>query len=62
MNINGKTASQIQKERIRELEDNAIQLIKKCNVATLTSINEKGYPVPAYFLLQRQMIFLIFTL
>lgn len=44
MNINGKTASQIQKERIRELEDNAIQLIKKCNVATLTSINEKGYP------------------
>lgn len=39
-----KTASQIQKERIRELEDKAIQLIKKCNVATLTSINEKGYP------------------
>lgn len=44
MNINGKTASQIQKERIRELEDKAIQLIKKCDVATLTSINEKGYP------------------
>lgn len=39
-----KTASQIQKERIRELEDKAIQLIKKCSVATLTSINEKGYP------------------
>lgn len=44
MNINGKTASQIQKERIRELEDKAIQLIKKCDVATLTSITEKGYP------------------
>lgn len=39
-----KTASQIQKERIMELEDKAIQLIKKCDVATLTSINEKGYP------------------
>lgn len=39
-----KTASHIQKERIKELEDKAIQLIKKCNTATLTSINEKGYP------------------
>lgn len=39
-----KTASQIQKERIKELEDKANLLIEKCNVATLTSINEKGYP------------------
>lgn len=39
-----KTASEIQKERIREIEEKAIQLIGKCKVATLTSINEQGYP------------------
>ena len=39
-----KTASQIQKERREELEGKANELISKCNVATLTSINEKGYP------------------
>ena len=39
-----KTANEIQKERTRELEEKASQLIKKCSVATLTSINEKGYP------------------
>ena len=39
-----KTASEIQKERTRELEEKANALIKKCSVATLTSINEKGYP------------------
>lgn len=39
-----KTASEIQKERRRELEEKAIMLIKKCDVATLTSINENGYP------------------
>lgn len=39
-----KTASQIQKERIKELEEKADALIAKCDVATLTSINEKGYP------------------
>lgn len=39
-----KTASQIQKERIKELEAKADALITKCDVATLTSINEKGYP------------------
>ena len=39
-----KTANQIQKERTRELENKANELIKKCDVATLTSINEKGYP------------------
>ena len=38
------TARQIQKERIKELEAKADALITKCNVATLTSINEKGYP------------------
>ena len=39
-----KTASQIQKERREELEGKANALISKCNVATLTSINEKEYP------------------
>ncbi len=39
-----KTASEIQKERTRELEERANVLIGKCNVAALTSINEKGYP------------------
>lgn len=39
-----KTDSEIQKERRKELEEKASALIKKCNAATLTSINEKGYP------------------
>lgn len=39
-----KTASEIQKERTRELEEKANELIQKCNVATLTSVNENGYP------------------
>lgn len=39
-----KKASEIQKERTLELESKADDLIKKCNVATLTSINENGYP------------------
>ena len=39
-----KTASQIQKERIQELEEKANTIIKKCSVATLTSVTEKGYP------------------
>ena len=39
-----KTASQIQKERIKELENKANELIKSCKVATLTSINQNGYP------------------
>lgn len=37
-----KTANEIQKERIKEIEEKANKLIKKCEVATLTSINEKG--------------------
>ncbi len=39
-----KTASQIQKERTKELEDKANALLAKCSTAALTSINEKGYP------------------
>ena len=39
-----KSASEIQKERTRELEEKANSLIEKCSTATLTSINEKGYP------------------
>ena len=39
-----KTASEIQKERTKELEEKANALIQKCNTATLTSVNEKGYP------------------
>lgn len=39
-----KTSNEIQKERIKELEEKANRLIKRCKVATLTSINEKGYP------------------
>ncbi len=39
-----KTASQIQKERIKEIENKASELINKCKVASLTSINENGYP------------------
>ena len=39
-----KTANEIQKERKKEIEDKAKELIKQCDVATLTSINEKGYP------------------
>lgn len=39
-----KATNQIQKERTKELENKANALIKKCDVATLTSINEKGYP------------------
>lgn len=39
-----KKASEIQKERIKELEDKANALIKKCSVATLSSVNENGYP------------------
>ena len=39
-----KTASEIQKERTKELEEKANALIRKCNTATLTSINGKGYP------------------
>lgn len=39
-----KTANEIQKERRKEIEDKANVFIRKCDVAMLTSINEKGYP------------------
>jgi len=40
----GKTASEIQKERTEELEEKARLLLEKCEVLTLASVNEKGYP------------------
>lgn len=39
-----KTANEIQKERIKEIEEKASQLLEKCSVVTLASINENGYP------------------
>lgn len=39
-----KKTSEIQKERINEIERKAVKLLDSCTVATLTSINEKGYP------------------
>lgn len=39
-----KTATAVQKESVKELEEKACDLLKKCQVLTLTSINEKGYP------------------
>ena len=54
-----RTANEIQKE----IEDKADELIKKRDVATLTSINEKRIPAYLlYCLLQRQKNFQMFTL
>ena len=39
-----KRASEIQKERIQKIEEEANKLLEKCDVLTLASINEKGYP------------------
>ncbi len=39
-----KRASEIQKERIKEIEEMAEELLDSCKVAALTSINENGYP------------------
>lgn len=39
-----KTASEIQKERIKEMEEKANTLLEKCSVLTLASVNENGYP------------------
>lgn len=36
--------SDIQKQRVKEIENAADKLIKSVDVATLTSINENGYP------------------
>ena len=50
-----RTANEIQKERRKEIEDKANELIKKCDVATLTSIN-------VCLLLQGQKDFQMFIL
>ena len=55
-----KTASQIQKERIKELKDKADALIARCDVATLTSINEKATPGPVCCPSQKRTAFQIF--
>lgn len=39
-----KTASEIQRERTKELEDKAAAMLGQCTVLTITSINENGYP------------------
>lgn len=39
-----KTAYEIQKDRIKEIEEKAAKLLDDCETATLTSINENGYP------------------
>lgn len=39
-----KTAYEIQKERIRDIEEKARQLLTECHVVTLASVNEQGYP------------------
>lgn len=39
-----KTAGEIQKERAKELEAKAAELLKRCDVLTITSVNENGYP------------------
>lgn len=39
-----KTAYEIQKERIKDLEEKANELIKRCRVAALSSVTERGYP------------------
>ena len=39
-----KTSYEIQKERIAEIETKAEKLLDNVSVATLTSINENGYP------------------
>lgn len=38
------TANDIQKERKRQLEEQATELLAKIDVVTLASVNEKGYP------------------
>jgi general stress protein 26 len=39
-----KTAHEIQKERIREIEEKAALLLEKCDSVILASVNENGYP------------------
>lgn len=37
-------ASEIQKQRIQEIETAADELVKKCEIMFVSSVNEKGYP------------------
>ena len=39
-----KSAHEIQKDRIREIEEKADRLLEKCDVVSLASVNEHGYP------------------
>ncbi len=39
----GQKASDIHKQRIKEIEIKADELVKKCNVMFVSSVNEKGY-------------------
>lgn len=39
-----KTAGEIQKERIRAIEDKAARLLENCDMVTLASVNPQGYP------------------
>ena len=37
-------ASEIQKQRIAEIESQADELVRKCKITFVSSVNEKGYP------------------
>lgn len=37
-------ASDIQKQRIKEIEAKADELVRKCGIMFVSSVNEKGYP------------------
>lgn len=37
-------ASDIQKQRIKEIEAKADELVKECSIMFVSSVNEKGYP------------------
>lgn len=37
-------ASDIQKQRIKEIETKADELVRKCKIMFVSSVNEKGYP------------------
>lgn len=37
-------ASDVQKQRIKEIETKADELVRKCEIMFVSSVNEKGYP------------------
>ncbi len=39
-----QSASDIQKQRIKEIEAKADELVSKCEIMFVSSVNEKGYP------------------